>query len=195
MARDLTAALAALVEQWREEYRTTEWAVRGHAFHECADEVARLLAEGDGSRDETAQRVSVGHDGSIIVEGQAVAYVSAFAFAEGDAADCSRAVAALRAALAGGWGDGSPRTPTDEVGHDCRYKKALERIDRMSPEDFKGGQGHLTPAFREPSFKEAFRFVCKVVNGVLHNADENGQPLPAAERGAEERSSETGAKP
>lgn len=59
-----------------------------------------------------------------------------------------------------------------------RYRAALDRIDRMDPADFMGGQTHLSPAFRAVDFHEAFAFVCEVVNGVLHNTDRNGKPLP-----------------
>lgn len=58
-----------------------------------------------------------------------------------------------------------------------RYRAALDRLDNMDPGDFKVGQDHLSPAFREPNFLEALRFVMKVVNGVLHNTDEYGKPL------------------
>lgn len=59
-----------------------------------------------------------------------------------------------------------------------RLRAALEEIDTMNPEDFKRGQEHLSPAFRTPNFADAFKFVCGVVNKVLHNTDAYGRPLP-----------------
>lgn len=59
-----------------------------------------------------------------------------------------------------------------------RYRSAMDEIDQMDPEDFKGGQEHLPPAFRQPNLKDAFRHVCRIVNGVLHGTDEYGRPLP-----------------
>jgi hypothetical protein len=58
-----------------------------------------------------------------------------------------------------------------------KYKRALDVLDSMNPNDFRTGQSQLTPAFREPNLKEAMRFVMRTVNGVLHNADEYGKPL------------------
>ncbi len=67
----------------------------------------------------------------------------------------------------------------DAEDHVCKYRVALEEIDKMEPEDFKTGQNHITPAFREPNLQDALRFVIRVVNRTLHNTDENDQPLPA----------------
>jgi hypothetical protein len=58
-----------------------------------------------------------------------------------------------------------------------KYRAALDELDAMKPDDFMGGQDHLPPAFREVDFKAAFRQVCRIVNRVLHNTDENGRPL------------------
>lgn len=62
------------------------------------------------------------------------------------------------------------------------YLSALEELDSLRPDDFRTGQGHLTPAFREVNFRDAFRAVCRIVNGVLHGTDENGRPLAEAAR-------------
>lgn len=67
----------------------------------------------------------------------------------------------------------------DDQDHVCKYREALEEIDRLEPSDFTAGQDHLTPAFRKPDLKEAFKFVIKIVNRTLHNADENMNPLPS----------------
>ena len=61
-----------------------------------------------------------------------------------------------------------------------RYLAALTAIDQMDPEDYKAGQDHLPPAFRQPNLKQGFRQVCRIVNGVLHGTDEYGRPLPDA---------------
>jgi hypothetical protein len=58
-----------------------------------------------------------------------------------------------------------------------RYLAALTALDNMRPGDFKSGQGHLVPAFREVSIVDVMRFVCRIVNGVLHGTDEHGNPL------------------
>lgn len=58
-----------------------------------------------------------------------------------------------------------------------RYLGALTEIDKLDPKDFMGPD-HLPPAFRTADFKEAFRLVCRIVNGVLHGTDEYGKPLP-----------------
>lgn len=63
----------------------------------------------------------------------------------------------------------------------ARLKAALEELDALDPDDFKTGQSHLSPAFREVNFKEVVRTVIRIVNRTLHNTDENGQPLPAEE--------------
>ncbi len=68
----------------------------------------------------------------------------------------------------------------DDQDHVCKYREALEEIDRMEPSDFTAGQDHLTPAFRQPDLKEAFQYVIRVVNRTLHNADENMNPLPSS---------------
>ena len=57
------------------------------------------------------------------------------------------------------------------------YFAALTAIDKMQPNDYKTGQSHLPPAFREVNLLDAWRFVCRTVNGVLHNTDEHGRPL------------------
>lgn len=67
----------------------------------------------------------------------------------------------------------------DAEDHACKFRAALEEIDKMEPSDFTAGQGHLTPAFRQPDLREALRFVIQVVNRTLHNTDENGKPLQA----------------
>lgn len=59
----------------------------------------------------------------------------------------------------------------------CVYREALDELDRVQPDDFKAGQGHLSPAFREVDFRAAFGHVVNVVNRVLHDTDENGRPL------------------
>lgn len=64
------------------------------------------------------------------------------------------------------------------VPHQCGYRSALEEIDGLDPNDFMGGQGHLTPAFRQPDIKAAFRKVVQIVNRVLYQTDEYGKPLP-----------------
>lgn len=70
----------------------------------------------------------------------------------------------------------------DEARADAkRMYVALSAIDEMRPEDYTGGQQHLTPAFREPNTLEAMRFVIRTVNGVLHGTDEYGEPLRAPE--------------
>lgn len=61
-----------------------------------------------------------------------------------------------------------------------RYFAALSEIDQMDPEDYKVGQDHLPPAFRQPDLKAGFRQVCRIVNGVLHGTDEYGKALPDA---------------
>ncbi|MDQ5944394.1 MAG: hypothetical protein QG658_461 [Patescibacteria group bacterium] len=61
--------------------------------------------------------------------------------------------------------------------HQCTYREALEAIDALDPNNFQQGQEHLTRAFREPNITAAFREVIRIVNGVLHNKDEYGQPL------------------
>lgn len=52
-----------------------------------------------------------------------------------------------------------------------KYKGALDEIDRMNPDDFRTGQGHLSAAFREVNFQAAFAHVCRVVNRTLHGID------------------------
>lgn len=58
-----------------------------------------------------------------------------------------------------------------------RLRAALDELDHLNPADFKRGQSHLTPAFREIDFREVFRRVCRIVNGVLHGTDENGRAV------------------
>lgn len=58
-----------------------------------------------------------------------------------------------------------------------RYLAALTAIDEMDPDEYKTGQEHLSPAFREPNLREGMRFICRTINGVLHNTDEYGEPL------------------
>lgn len=64
-----------------------------------------------------------------------------------------------------------------EDDHQCKYRAALEEIDKFQPDDFKTGQGHLPPAFREPNLLALWKSVIRIVNGVLHNTDEYGKPL------------------
>jgi hypothetical protein len=59
----------------------------------------------------------------------------------------------------------------------AKYLEALREIDAMEPDDFKTGQGHVSPAFREVNFRDAFKHVVRIVNRVLHNTDENGRAL------------------
>ena len=58
-----------------------------------------------------------------------------------------------------------------------RLASALEQIDNLDPNYFTQGQEHVAPAFREPNVKEAWRHVCRIVNGVLYGTDENGVAL------------------
>lgn len=69
-------------------------------------------------------------------------------------------------------------TQTTDEEHHCKYRVALEELDKMEPTDFMGGQDHLSPAFRQVNFRDVFMHVCRIVNSVLHNTDENGKPLP-----------------
>lgn len=59
--------------------------------------------------------------------------------------------------------------------HQCAYRSALEELEALSPDDFK--DHHLPVAMRAPDFQAAFRKVVQIVNKVLHNADEYGEPL------------------
>lgn len=56
--------------------------------------------------------------------------------------------------------------------------RALQAIDKLDPADFKGGQDHLTLAFRETDFRAAFMRVCEIVNGTLHGTDAYERALP-----------------
>jgi hypothetical protein len=42
----------------------------------------------------------------------------------------------------------------------------LDRANALNPADFKTGQSHLPPAFREVDFKEAFRTVLDLLNDI-----------------------------
>lgn len=66
---------------------------------------------------------------------------------------------------------------TTQEPHDCIYRTALEELERMKPDDFKTGQSHLSPAFREVSVSAVMLHVCRIINRTLHNTDENGRPL------------------
>ncbi len=57
-----------------------------------------------------------------------------------------------------------------------RLRAALDTLDAMNPDDFRTGQAHLSPAFREINYVEALRFIAKTVNDVLHGTDEYGDP-------------------
>lgn len=61
--------------------------------------------------------------------------------------------------------------------HQCKYRQALEEIDRLDPKNFQQGQEHLAPAFRAPNITAAFRQVIRIVNSVLHNTEEFRRPL------------------
>lgn len=54
---------------------------------------------------------------------------------------------------------------------------ALSEIDNMNPNDFRTGQDHLPLAFREINFHDAMLHVQRIVNKVLHNTSEYGEPL------------------
>lgn len=54
---------------------------------------------------------------------------------------------------------------------------AMDEIHKMNPDDFRTGQGHLSPAFREINFRDAMFHVQAIVNRVLHNTNEYGEPL------------------
>lgn len=64
------------------------------------------------------------------------------------------------------------------AGELTRLRAALDQLDAMKPEDYMGGQSHLSPAFREPNLKAALHDIIAIVNKVLHNTDANGNPLP-----------------
>ncbi|HET7386876.1 MAG TPA: hypothetical protein VFJ19_09475 [Nocardioidaceae bacterium] len=66
-----------------------------------------------------------------------------------------------------------------------RLRAALNEIDRMDPDDFRTGQDHLLPAFREVNFRAAFERVVRIVNRALHGTDEYGRPLAASNDGPE----------
>lgn len=72
-----------------------------------------------------------------------------------------------------------PATVRQLLAERDQYLAALQAIDALDPEDFKDHEAHLPPAFQQPDITEAFRAVVKIVNGTLHNTDENGDPLPA----------------
>ncbi len=74
----------------------------------------------------------------------------------------------------------APKGQHADPNHHCPYREALEELDRMRPNDFKTGQGHLSPAFREVNVSAVMMHVCRIVNRILHNTDENGQPLQQA---------------
>lgn len=59
-----------------------------------------------------------------------------------------------------------------------RLRAALDELDRLDPDDFKTGQEHLTPAFREVQVRPLMLRICTIVNKVLHNTDAYGNPLP-----------------
>ena len=44
----------------------------------------------------------------------------------------------------------------------------LDRANALKPADFKTGQNHLPPAFREVDFQEAFRTVLDLLNHIEH---------------------------
>lgn len=68
-------------------------------------------------------------------------------------------------------------TETDE--HDCKYKAALLAIDRLKPDDFRTGQSHVPPAFREINASSLMLRICTIINGALYDTDAHGTPLPA----------------
>ena len=43
---------------------------------------------------------------------------------------------------------------------------ALDKANALSPNDFKTGQNHLSPAFREVNYREAFRAMLDIVNRI-----------------------------
>ena len=69
----------------------------------------------------------------------------------------------------------------DYAAEAARLRGALVEIDNLNPEDFKSGQEHLAKWARTVDFKEAFRAVARIVNGVLHGTDEDGKPLTEGE--------------
>jgi len=68
-----------------------------------------------------------------------------------------------------------------ERAETARLRAALEEIDALDPDDYKTGQAHLSPAFREVNFKEVVQTVIRIVNRTLHNTDEYDRPLHAGE--------------
>lgn len=60
--------------------------------------------------------------------------------------------------------------PTEEDTHQCKYRTAIEKLDAMKPADWRGGQDHLSPVFREVNFKAAFGHVINIVNSVTNPA-------------------------
>lgn len=43
---------------------------------------------------------------------------------------------------------------------------ALDKANALSPNDFKTGQSHLSPAFREVNYREAFRAMLDILNRI-----------------------------
>ncbi len=69
----------------------------------------------------------------------------------------------------------------DDRAELARLRAALEELDALDPNDFKVGQNHLNPAFREVDLREVLRAVQRIVNRTLHGTDEHGRPLPIEE--------------
>lgn len=48
----------------------------------------------------------------------------------------------------------------------AKVQEYIVQVNAMDPEAYKTGQDHLSPAFREVNFKDAFMDLAKIVNGI-----------------------------
>lgn len=55
---------------------------------------------------------------------------------------------------------------------------ALDRANALHPDQFKTGQGHLSPAFREVNFRAAFEALVGIVNQIENASGYATRPIP-----------------
>ena len=56
---------------------------------------------------------------------------------------------------------------------------ALDRANALHPDQFKVGQDHLPPAFREVNFRAAFETLIGIVNQIENASGYATRPLPS----------------